>query len=100
MQVPALRVIGLGKGLEYAGLQGARAAPPYGASHNPALPHFFVSAEIGMQSHGNWGQEPFGGSGFDFKCPEFVGFLDISVEDWHKAVSRMAAPRGPVLGHR
>jgi len=53
-----------------------------------------------MLSQGNWGQEPFGGSGVDFKCPEFVGCLDVSVGDWRKAVSRMAVARGPVLGHR
>ena len=74
-------MVGSGNGLEYAGLEGARVAPPYGASRNLALPHFSVSAKIGMQSQGNWGQELFGGSCVDFKCPEFVGCLDISMGD-------------------
>ncbi len=45
-----------------------------------------------------------GGSGildyFLFGCLEFVGFLVSYLEDWRKAVGRIAAPRGPVLGHR
>ena len=43
-----LRVFGSGKGLVYAGLQGACVAPPYGASHGLVLPHFLVFAEIDM----------------------------------------------------
>ena len=43
-----------------------------------------------------------GSEGFDFffGCLEFVGGMVISLEGWRKAVSRMAAPGGPVLGHR
>ena len=37
---------------------------------------------------------------FLFGCPQFVGCLEISVGDWRKAVSRIAAPRGLVLDHR
>ena len=47
-----------------------------------------------------WGQEPFWGFGVVFECPELFGFLKISVGEWRKAVSRMAALRGHVLGHR
>jgi hypothetical protein len=47
--------------------------PPYGASRSLALPHFFVSEEIGLQTHMGRGKGSFRGSGVDFVCPEFLG---------------------------
>ena len=45
-----------------------------------------------------------GGSGildpFLFGGLEFLGCLAISLGDWRKAVSRIAAPRGPVFDHQ
>ena len=37
---------------------------------------------------------------FLFDCSEFVGCPVISLGEWRKAVSRIAAPRGPVLDHQ
>ncbi len=99
LQVPALRVVGSGKGLEYAGLRGARTAPWYGAARIPVLPHFLVSEEIGLQSQRSWGYRSFGGFDFGFGCLEFFGCPEISFGDWREAVSRLAAPWGLDLGH-
>ena len=76
-----LRVVGSGKGLKHVNLPGACVAPPYGTSPGLALPHFLVSAVIWLQSPGNSGQEPVGGSDMDFHCMEFFGCLEISVGD-------------------
>ncbi len=47
----------------------------------------------------SWRYKSLGGSGIGIVCLEFFG-LEISLGDWRKAVSRMAAPRGPTVDHR
>ena len=42
----------------------------------------------------------FSGVGIVFGRLVFFGCLEIYVGDWRKAISRMAAPRGPVFYHR
>ncbi len=59
LQVLALRVVGSGRWWGYAGLHGACTTPLYVASRDPALPLFLVSVEIGLQSHGDWGNVSF-----------------------------------------
>jgi len=76
----------------WAGIQGARTPPPYGAAHIPTLMLLSTYGETGLQSLVIWGYKSLGFD-FGFGCPECFG-LEISLEGWRKAVSRMAAPRG------
>ena len=62
--------------------------------------YFLVFERMGAQSQGCLGLKGSEGFGFVFGCLEFFGCLDISLGDLRNAVSRMAAPRGPVLDHR
>ena len=87
-----------GRGLVIKGVRGASAAPPYDVLRGQALSRFSVSVKAGLQSHGDWGEESFGLSGDDLSCPEFFSLGESLV--WRKAVSRMAAPRGPAVDHR
>ena len=96
---------GSGRGLRRAVLLGACAASPYDAHRCLVRPRFPVFVEVGLHTHGSGGKESFWGSGIGFKCLgisftclEFFG-LEISLGSWRKAVSRIAAPRGPVFGH-
>ncbi len=87
-------------------LLGACAALPYGSHLCLVRPRFPVLEGVGLYTHGGGGKESFWGSGKGFVClgvificMGFIG-LEISLGGWRKAVSRMAAPRGPTVDHR
>ncbi len=87
-----------GRGLVIKGVRGASDAPPCGVLRGHALSHFSVFVKANLQSQGDWGEESFGLSGDALGCPEFFSMGESLV--WRKAVSRMAALRGPVVDHR
>ena len=87
-----------GKGLVIKGVRGASVAPPYGVLRGHALSHFSASVKASLQSQGDWGEESFGLFGDALSCQEFFSLGESLV--WRKAVSRMAAPRGPAVDHR
>ena len=90
LQVPKLRVVSSCTGLNWLVLRGSCTPPPYGAAHRHDLPHFSDSEEIGLQSQRSVEYESLG---IEFGCICLGCFgPEISLGDWRKAVSRMAAP--------
>jgi len=98
LPVPSLRVACLGRGLGRAGLLVVCTTPPCEAVCILVLPHFPVSRGTCLQKQRSWGYRSLRGSVLWFNCLGFFG-LEMFLGGWRKAVSRMAAPRGPAFGH-
>jgi len=95
LQAPGSMEDDSGRGSQRAAQHGACPTSPYGVVR-VVFPHFPVVVETVLRSLRIWGYESLGG--FSNGCLEFCG-MEISLGGWRMAVSRMAAPRGPVFGH-
>ena len=94
------RVVISGRGIECARLRGVGIPQSYNIARGSTRKYFHVFDEIGPLSQKSWGLRESRGFGFVFECLDFFGCLYIFLGVWRKVVSRMAAPRGPFLGHR
>ena len=97
LQIPGMCFVSSGQRVDLSVPWVACTAPPCNVAYRPFLRRVFDSGEVCLQLERC--DVKFVDIGFRFIGLGFIG-LGESLGDWRKAVSRMAASRGPAVDHR